>query len=283
MNMNELPDVVCIGSAALDLVFLLDDFPSPDQISLAKWCKQFCGGSSANVSVGLSRLGVYSGLISKVGKDAEGVLLLNTLVSEGVDVRAVKISGKTGRTVVLLTETGEKAIIADTQCVLKTENELPKWYLSKAKAVYIGDCFLPVAEKAIELARKFKILTFCRLRNVSSGLHFEKIISQADFVIMNEKTHSLLGDTYENFVITKGSRGCSYVREDILIDGIKVDSIDTTGAGDAFCAGFIYQIVKGNSVKEALQFANRAGAVSTTKYGAMDSMPSRTEVESLFQ
>lgn len=276
-------DVMCIGSAAVDSVFLLKEFPSPDEISLAHWCKQFCGGSSANVAVGLSRLGLYTGLISKVGRDPEGVILLNRLISEGVDIRAVKISGKTAKTVILLNERGEKAIIADTDCVLKTGEELPQASISNAKALYIGDCFLPVAEKAVDAARKMGITSFLRVRNVhlSFDLNLENVISNADFVIMNERTYSLIDKRNENFIITKGKKGCYYVKEDVTVEGFPVESVDTTGAGDAFCAGFIYQILRGSSVKEALRFGNAAGAVSTTKYGAMDSMPSKREVESL--
>ncbi|KYK35799.1 MAG: carbohydrate kinase family protein [Theionarchaea archaeon] len=276
-------DVMCIGSAAVDSVFLLKEFPSPDEISLAYWCKQFCGGSSANVAVGLSRLGLYTGLVSKVGRDPEGVHLLNRLISEGVDIRTVIISGKTAKTVVLLTEKGEKAIIADTDCVLKTEEELPQASISKSKALYIGDCFLPVAEKAVDTAREMDIKSFLRVRNVhfSFDLNVEDVISNADFVIMNERTYSMIDKRNENFIITKGKKGCYYVKEDVTVEGFPVESVDTTGAGDAFCAGFIYKILRGGSVKEALHFGNAAGAVSTTKYGAMDSMPSKREIESL--
>jgi ribokinase len=284
MSEYQKNDVLCIGSPAIDLVFLVEDFPSPDQISLAHWCKQFCGGSSANVSVGLSRLGLYSGLIGKVGRDPEGVTLLNRLISEGVDIRTVKVTGKTARTVILLTEKGEKTIITDTECVLKSENELPQEFMAEAKAVYIGDCFLPVAQKAVEVTRDTGIVRVLRLKNVhvSSGLDIGPLFD-ADFVIMNEKTFSYIGEPRENFIITRGKNGCYYVKEDITIEGIPVDPVDTTGAGDAFCAGFIYLLVKKSPVEKALQFANAAGAAATTRYGAMDSMPSRKEVESLLK
>lgn len=276
-------DAVCIGSSAVDSVSLIDDFPSPDEISLAHWSKQFCGGSSANVSVGLSRLGVYTGLISKVGRDQEGILLLNRLISEGVDIRGVNISGKTSRTVVLINKRGEKAIIADTECVLKTGEELPVECILEAKALYIGDWFASVARRAVDLARKIDARSFLRVKNVhlSLGSDLEDIVRDADFTIMNEKTYSAIDVRDGNFIITKGKRGSYYVKEDITSRGFSVESVDTTGAGDAFCAGFIYKIMKGGSVGEALQFGNAAGAVSTTRYGAMDSMPSKKEIESL--
>jgi ribokinase len=284
MNASE-NDVVCIGSAAMDTVVVVEEFPSSDQISLAQWSKEFCGGSSANVSVGLSRLGLYSGLVSNVGRDQYGVTLLSKLISEGVDIRAVRVSGKTARTIILVGKGGEKAVIADTDCALKRADELPADYVARTKALYIGECFLPVAEKAMDLVRNKEILSFLRIKNVhySAQLDLEPIISRADFVIMNEKTYVLSEEKRENFIVTKGVNGCYYAREDLDVEGFAVDTVDTTGAGDAFSAGLIYQIVKGHSLKDALVFANAAGAVSTMTYGAMESMPSKEKVESFLQ
>ncbi|MGC1120811.1 MAG: carbohydrate kinase family protein [Candidatus Methanofastidiosia archaeon] len=280
-----LNDVVCIGPTAVDTVFLVKEFPNSDEISLASWSREFCGGSSANVAVGLSRLGLYSGLISKVGRDPYGIGLLNKLISEGVDVRGISICGKTAQSVVLINEKGEKEIVADTQCALKTEEAIPAGYIANSKTLYLGECFLPAAEKAVDLAVENRLQIFLRLKNVhlSPGLNLEKIITNADFVIMNEKTHARMKETRENFVITRGEKGCYYPAEDIVVQGMSVPCLDTTGAGDAFCAGFMYQVMKGESVLEALRFANAAGAVSTTRYGAMDSMPSLSEVESLLK
>lgn len=276
--MDEL-DVVCVGPAAVDTVYLVDDFPSPDEITLAQWCRHFCGGSAANVSVGLSRLGVRSGLISKVGEDEEGKELLERLISEGVNVRGVTISRKTARTTVLINRKGEKVIITDTEGVLKDTNDIREDYVKKAAILYIGECFVPVAEKVVKMAGK-KVV---RIKNVHvcEGIDVGTIVSEADFVIMNEKTYTQYKGKDENVIVTLGEKGCLYVKERLEVPGVKVDSVDTTGAGDAFCAGFISMILEKRPLEEALRFANAAGAVSTTKYGAMDSMPSRKEVELL--
>ncbi len=278
--MDEL-DVVCVGSAAVDTVYLVDNFPSPDEITLAQWCRHFCGGSAANVAVGLSRLGVRSGLISKVGEDEEGKELLKRLISEGVDVSGVTISQKTARTTVLINRKGEKAIITDTEGVLKNKNDIREDYVKKAAILYIGDCFVPVAEKVVEMAgKKLKVV---RIKNVHvcPGIDVGTIVSGADFVVMNEKTYAQYKGKEENVIVTLGEKGCLYVKERLEVPGVKVDSVDTTGAGDAFCAGFISKILEKRPLEEALRFANAAGAVSTTKYGAMDSMPSRKEIELL--
>jgi len=279
-------DVICIGPTAMDLVMLLDSFPHPDQISLAAWSREFCGGSSANVAVGLARLGVNTGLVSKVGRDREGVALLNRLISEGVDIRFVDIVNKTSKTIVLLNEKGEKTIVADTVGILTSQTRLPLHALDQIRALYVGECYLSIAEYALEYVTAHDTMSFLRLKNIhlTSGLDLTGVISGADYVLMNEKTYASfsarMSDSPDNIIITRGEGGCIFPGLDIMIDGLPVTPVDTTGAGDAFCAGFIYSLLSGNSPEKALHFANTAAALSTTTYGAMDSMPTCREVES---
>jgi ribokinase len=277
-----MSNVVCIGSTTMDTMVLVNEFPVVNQITLAKWSKEFCGGSSANVAVGLSRLGVDAALVSKVGTDKKGVSLLQILVSEGVDIRGVTTSGRTAETIILVNKTGEKMIIADTACVLEKAEEVCPQYIT-GDALYVGECFLPVAEKAVDIARKNKMKIFLRVKNVhiSPDLHVDALIGNSHFVIMNETTYSSIDTEYHNVIVTKGKNGCYYPEKDIKIEGTPVDTVDTTGAGDAFCAGFIHHIMEGYLLDDALRFATAAGAVATTRYGAMDSMPKKREIESV--
>lgn len=280
-------EVMCIGSSAMDLVVQVDSFPTPDQISLAAWSRELCGGSSANVAVGLARLGLYTGLVSKVGRDREGVLLLNTLISEGVDIRFVNITGNTSKVIVLLTEQGEKTIVADTHGILNSEKMLPLHALHEIQALYVGECFLSVAEKALNFATEKGIITFLRLKNIhlKAGLNLTGVISAADYVLMNEKTYAVFVEDNpvipDNLVITQGSRGCRVPTQNLNMDARPVTSVDTTGAGDAFCAAFIYAVLTKSPLKKALHFANTAAALSTTSYGGMDSMPTLEKIQSM--
>jgi ribokinase len=279
--------VVCIGSTAMDLLVQVDSLPSPDQISLAAWSREFCGGSSANVAVGLARLGVHAGLISKVGRDREGVTLLNRLISEGVDIRFVDTVGSTSKTIVLLSEKGEKTIVADTAGILGSKDRLPLQALHGAQALYVGECFLSVAEKALDYAEKKGLLRVIRLKNIhfSPGLDLKQIISGADYVLMNEKTYAVFSSHIplipDNLIVTRGNKGCAIPSRNFTIGGIAVTAVDTTGAGDAFSAAFIHGLIRGDPLEKALHFANRAAAFSTTSYGAMNSMPTLENVQSM--
>jgi ribokinase len=280
-------EVVCIGSTAMDLMIEVDSLPSPDQISLAAWTREFCGGSSANVAVGLARLGVHAGLISKVGRDREGVTLLSRLISEGVDIRFVNTVGKTSKTIVLLSERGEKTIVADTAGILSSKDRVPLQALHGAQALYIGECYLSLAEKALGYTQKKDILSFLRLKNIhfSSGLDPTGMIFGADFVLMNEKTYAVfsshISNPPENLIVTRGNKGCAVPSRNIIIEGLPVNAVDTTGAGDAFSAAFIHGLISSDSLEKALQVANTAAAFSTTVYGAMDSMPTTGQVQSM--
>ncbi|MGD2249660.1 MAG: carbohydrate kinase family protein [Candidatus Methanofastidiosia archaeon] len=274
-----MSNVVCIGSTTMDTAVLVDEFPMVNQITLMHWKKEFCGGSSANVAVGLSRLGVDAALVSKVGKNKKGVSLLHTLVSEGVDIQGVVTHGETAETIILVDKRGEKMIIADTGCVLETADEVCPQYIT-GDALYVGECFLPVAEKAVDMAQKNDMKIFLRVKNVhiSPDFNVDALIDKSHFVIMNETTYSCIDTEYKNVIVTKGKNGCYYPEKDIKIEGIPVDTVDTTGAGDAFCAGLIHHIMEGYPLEDALHFAVAAGAVATTRYGAMGSMPKQREI-----
>ena len=85
-------------------------------------------------------------------------------------------------------------------------------------------------------------------------------------------------------VIAKlGGKGCLYVdRKTIMpVSGFKVNTVDTTAAGDSFNAGFAVALAEGMPIEKALRFANAVGALSTTGAGAQSSMPTRAQVEAL--
>jgi len=92
---------------------------------------------------------------------------------------------------------------------------------------------------------------------------------------------ALLGKGAQAVIITLGAQGALIVRpgETLHLEGVPVDALDTTGAGDAFMAGLAVALAEGRSLEEATRFANMVGALSTKKPGAMPSLPTRDEVE----
>ena len=89
----------------------------------------------------------------------------------------------------------------------------------------------------------------------------------------------------KNVVITLGSAGAFYSNgtETIMIPPIKVQAVDTTGAGDAFNGGFAAAIANGADIRSALRFANCVAALSVTKKGTSPAMPSEDEIYALYE
>ena len=83
-----------------------------------------------------------------------------------------------------------------------------------------------------------------------------------------------------NVLVTIGERGALLANQDGIrhIPGIPADAIDTTAAGDTFNGAFAVALSEGKDVEEAIDFANRAAAISVTRRGAQDSVPYRTEL-----
>ena len=100
----------------------------------------------------------------------------------------------------------------------------------------------------------------------------EKVEEQADV---------FLGYGIANVIIKLGSKGCylKNAQEEISLPAYEIDPVDSTGAGDNFIAGFISEILRGKSHKEALLFANAVGAICTTAVGAGTALKDRKQVE----
>ncbi|HDN74258.1 MAG TPA: carbohydrate kinase family protein, partial [Archaeoglobus sp.] len=106
--------VIGFGALNLDKIYLVDKIPSPDQEGFVKDVKTFPGGSAANTVVGLSRLGIKTGYLGKVGKDEEGKILLNNLISEKVETSGVIVAeGRSGTALIFVDESGNRAILVD--------------------------------------------------------------------------------------------------------------------------------------------------------------------------
>jgi ribokinase len=117
------------------------------------------------------------------------------------------------------------------------------------------------------------------LNEVEAGFLAEMSVeTEAD---AEKAAQKLLDSGVEKVIITLGSKGAFVVTktEKVSVPAFKVEAVDTTAAGDTFCGAFAVALVEGKSLKDALQFASAAAAISVTRMGAQPSAPTRKEIE----
>ncbi|EFJ35554.1 hypothetical protein SELMODRAFT_165981 [Selaginella moellendorffii] len=310
--------VVCFGEMLIDFV------PTVGEVSLADApaFKKAPGGAPANVAVGISRLDGNSAFIGKVGEDEFGFMLVDILKENKVESKGMRFDpgARTALAFVTLRKDGEREFMfyrnPSADMLLKPE-ELDADLIKQASIFHYGSISL-IAEPcrsahlaAMKIAREAgAVLSYdpnLRLPLWSSAeaarTGIKSIWNEADIIKISEEEITFLtegGDPYSDeaaqalmhpnlklLLVTEGEGGCRYYTKEFLgrVDGIKVDAVDTTGAGDAFVAGALTQLVKEPSLykdeprlREALLFANACGAIATTERGAIPALPSKSAV-----
>lgn len=298
-------DAVGFGGLNVDKLFKVNRIATADGESFVIDFKEACGGSAANTIVGLARLGCEVGFIGKVAEDREGKMLIEDFRREGVDTNGItKLRhGRSGTVMGFVERKGERALYVDPGVNDTIEfNEINKEYASKARFLHLTSF---IGEKSFQTQKKLvKILP----ENVKlsldpgefyarKGTALEHIIKKTFVFMPNAKELELLTGTDDyrkgaevllkkgvKIVAVKlGNEGC-YVtdgRESHLIETFEVKVVDTTGAGDAFCAGFLYGLISDKSLYECGRIGNFVASRCITKMGARPGLPQIEELELL--
>lgn len=270
-----MPDVITFGELLIDFV------PTISNVSLldAPAFKKAPGGAPANVAVGLSRLGIATGFIGKVGDDAFGRFLARTLSENDVDISALCFSDKarTALAFVSLGAGGEREFMFyrhPSADMLYTPQEVDGEYIRTAKIFHHGSISL-ISEpsrsatfEAIKIARQggllisydpnLRINLWPDENSARQGLL--SVWDQADIIKVSEEELDFLSG-YENtsqaaealwhdrlklLLVTRGKKGCTYITKEFQGDvpGFRVEPVDTTGAGDGFVAGMLMGLLE---------------------------------------
>ena len=150
-------------------------------------------------------------------------------------------------------------------------------------------------EVAVEMASGIKILNPAPVVDISKKLlgkidvlipnriELARLSNKESFENLDELEAAAKGLGIQTVIVTLGSAGALLVsdKQTELISSPAVESVDTTGAGDAFCGSMAESLSRGLSFLESVEYSVTAGALSTTTYGAQISMPTRSEVDSL--
>lgn len=294
----------------MDLVATTERVPAAGETVQGTDFRTYPGGKGANQAVGIAKLGCRCVFVGKVGDDAFGDSLVESISEAGVDVDLlgrVK-DASTGIAVILVEPDGENRIVVVKGAngrVLASDINAATEVISSATALLVQlETPLSAVRRAVQIAHEAGLMVIMDPgpapseplpdsllamvdvitpnqweASVLSGL--ARVESQSDAVLAGRK---LLDQGVGTAVVKLGAGGAVVVREmeeAVLIPGHVVRAVDTTAAGDTFASALTVALIEGCDPVQAARFANAAAAISVQRSGAQSSIPVRAEVDSL--
>lgn len=301
------PTVFVLGDAMVDMVVSVCELPKRGGDTEIRYCHKLPGGSAANVAVGLARLGVRTAFLGKIGDDREGAFLLEEFRKELVDISGVSLAQgmPTGLVISLVDEVGERTMLSFRGAGTELRHDdIDVAKVLNGKIIHVsGYCFL----KEPQLSTSLTLLRVCKEKGVKVALDpgpqmskiplrvLEEVLQLTTIFLPNaQEALELTGRTMpeeavrailrlgpELVCVKLGAIGCVIgdLRGCLRVPGFEVRVVDTTGAGDAFDAGFLYGFLQSWRLEKIGTFANAVGALSVTQAGARTSLPRLDEVE----
>lgn len=290
-------EVVGMGLNSVDFLTVVPKFPTLNsKMRIRQFSKQG-GGQVATALVALSRWGVTTRYIGKVGGDELGSFSLDSIHKEGVDISSVMIEpAATNQFAVILVDgiSGERTILWDRdQRLMYREGELRKEEICSGKVLHLDGHDIRAAIRCARWARQEGIPTVIDIDKVEPLTG--ELIKEIDFVITSSRFSTLMtgiSDSEKALIeLQKQTSGflCSTLGHEgamalvngefLYVEGFKIKAVDTTGAGDVFHAGFIYGLLQNWEVEKIMEFANAAAALKCREIGGRKGIPALEEAQ----
>jgi sugar/nucleoside kinase (ribokinase family) len=302
------PSVCIVGCASWDTLLPVDHYPAESEYCIATNEIQMPGGTSTNVAVALARLGMPPRFVGVVGDDWRGERLRAGLEEAGVicDTLGVHRDQDSDRSIIPIGPSGSRTIFWIKGAMLERGDPLDIPAIFRHPVVYLDivdlalwadilDAFerdragLPHAPllmgQAVFVAGILApdaALPFVGRHDLFIGGEWEWRLmtgapSRAEVIARLQQT--VRDARLQMAIVTCGADGCIVITKAASFDApaAAVQVVDTTGAGDAFAAGFIYGRVRGWSPEQCAQFANAVGGLATRALGSQVSLPTLDE------
>lgn len=307
MTQKNARNIVVVGGANMDYLVRGRALPKPGETVMGDQFQEAPGGKGANQAVGAARLGARVGLVARVGMDERGKTIIKRLKKdEGVDTTHVVIDEKerTGVALILVGEGGEKEILTAPGANLRLSVDQVRNAATMIQSAQILLAQLEVPLEALMLAARLahqagakvlldpsppKSLPDDLLRMVSvikpNAREAEALtgIEVRDRDSARNAAKNLLERGVQAVAVQAGNEGNLIVtsEEEHWFPKIPIQSIDATGAGDAFAAALAVALLEGRPWQQAGRWASAAAALKTTKLGAQAGLPRRDQVLTL--
>lgn len=304
-----MKDVLAIGAALIDMVALIDKFPGIDQEVFVPKLEMMGGGSAANFAVACARLGLKTGFVGKLGKDAFGERLIQEFKRDNVETEGIVFSDEvsTGMCFAAVDKRGSRILYAFSGAANDLEAiDLDEEYLKSFQVIHLASLKnLTPLIKAAELVQGTNTRVCLNPGSliVDQGLKAcEKLLNLTNVFIGSQgevkqlfQINNLLEgiEMLLNYVeiaaVTKGEKGSLIATKDFKIEipAERVKVVDTTGAGDAFSAGFIYGLLRYNFDHSKLELCgkigNKAAASKIQEVGARGGLLTEEEMTEILR
>lgn len=289
--------ITVVGSINHDIVVRVPRHPVPGETIIGSGHFTSPGGKGANQAVAAARLGASVMMVGAVGDDAPGANLVDGLEAEGIDCTNVSVSTRVGTGIALITldMAGENSIVvspgangtvsaddvtisavADAAVVL-IQQEIPAEAVAAAVLHAKGTVILnPAPARTVSPEVLARVDVLVPNRSELAALAGSAEVGSLDQVA--DQAHGISGPGL--VVVTLGGDGAMIIDGEsvTIVEAAPVTPVDTTAAGDAFCAGLAFGLASGWEVPRAVRWGALVGALATTKEGAQPSLPTHDAV-----
>ena len=300
---NKPFDAVGFGLNAVDHLIVVPEYPAFDTKIRLLEHTQSAGGQTATAMVALRRLGLKTAYAGRFGSDQEGLFGLQTLKDDGVNVEFAEVVEGARNQIAFITidvRSGERTIVwdRDDRLAYKAE-EAPVEFGPMGRVLHLDAHDPPACVRVARAARESGTIVSADIDNVYDGL--PELLPLIDILIGSKEFPArVTGITDERAALVdlKNRYGCAIAGITIgaagsvvYHDGRFVESPgfeapggcrDTTGAGDAFHAGFLYGFLTGEDLETSMKFGNAVAAIKCSALGARTALPTWSELEEFF-
>jgi ribokinase len=272
VTVSSAPRITVVGSANVDLVARCERLPRAGETVTDAVFERLPGGKGANQAVAAARLGARTRFVGRIGMDD---LVLRSLEREGVDTSGVvREGGESGVALILVEASGENVIVVAPGANARlSPGEVD---IGEADGV-ICQLEIPIA---VVVAAAAKARFFCLNAAPARG----ELALETDLLVVNRYEYEAIGPRGNLVALTLGAEGAVLLedgREVAHATPPRVEAVDGTAAGDAFCAALVVSLLEGRERGEALGRACAAGALAASRVGAQPSLPMAGEVDEI--
>lgn len=299
-------DIIGWGALNVDRLCQVNKFAPEDGETFIYNETKTCGGSAANTIIGTSKLGLNTGYIGKIGTDTNGKMMKEHLEKNNVNTDHLLIEeGETGEVIGFVDDEGNRKLYVTPKINDKIYNkDINREYILESKILHLTS-FVGLKEEdpsiqtqmeiLEELSSKITISFDPGMLYVNKSKEFmDKIIKYTDILLINEtelliatqqktleEAVEMISSQVDVLVVKKSTQGSlvKHADEEYNVGIFNVETVDTTGAGDAYNAGFLYAYIKGYTLEESAIIGSFIAAKSTTQTGATEAIPSIEDID----